>query len=512
MTGSALSFGRFRLDLDRRVLVRDDEPVQLGSRALDILCVLASARGALVTKDELMVQVWPGTIIEENNIHVHVSALRKALDLGTGGPSCILTVPRRGYRLVGFTDLPLPAGKPVSAAFPPLPDKPSIAVVPFQSMSGDLQHEYLSDGIVEEIITALSRCRGLFVIARNSSFTYKGRTIDLRQVGRELGVRYVLEGSIRNSGGRVRITAQLIEAETGAHLWADRFDCELNDMFDLQDQVAASVAGVLEPTLQAAELRRSSTRPTSDLSAYDLYLRAYQESRLWEREGYSRAAELLAQALKRDDRYGRALALSAYCTAMLWTGGWCHDPVASSREAVELAHRAIRAVDDDPDVLGRAAYVFAVLGEDIGAAMALVDRALDINPNYANGWYYSAWVRLLAGQSEVAMDHFTQASRLSPYERVRILFGIGLCQFFTGCLDQAKTTLLDAVQEFPNWSPNLRVLAACCARLGQLDEARQVVDRLRAITPHIITPATQLRDPKQREFMISSLRLAAGEP
>src|SRR5207248_528394 len=219
------------------------------------------------------------------------------------------------------------------ASLPP-PDRPSIAVLPFQNMSGDPEQEYFADGMVEEIITALSRIRWLFVIARNSSFTYKGRSVGVKQVGRELGVRYVLEGSVRKGGNRVRITAQLIEAETGAHLWADRFDGSLEDVFDLQDQVATSVAGVIEPALQAAETRRISERPTTDLTAYDCYLRASRSVDNFERGELLEAARLLDEAIARDPSYGVALALAAQFRLMILSAGHAVDPDRTRSEAI----------------------------------------------------------------------------------------------------------------------------------------------------------------------------------
>src|SRR5215471_857420 len=292
----------------------------------------------------------------------------------------------------------------------PLPDKPSIAVLPFQNMSGDLEQEYFADGMVEEIITALSRIRWLFVIARNSTFTYKGQAVDVKQVGRELGVRYVLEGSVRKAGGRVRITAQLIEAETGAHLWADRFDGSLEAIFDLQDQVAISVAGVIEPALQAAEIRRALDRPTTDPTAYDLYLRALQFAQSWDRDGSVQGLNLMEHAIARDPRFGAALSLAAHCHAMLYVNGWTEDPEASRAAGIDLARRALRAAGEDPCALVRSAYVLGNLGEDIAAAIALADRALDMNPSSAVGWYYSGWLRLWAGQPDLAINHFANRS------------------------------------------------------------------------------------------------------
>jgi TolB-like protein/class 3 adenylate cyclase len=260
--------------------------------------------------------------------------------------------PVRVYRVrdIGAANTPLTPTPPEL----PLPDKPSIAVLPFANMSGDPEQEYFADGMVEEIITALSRIRWLFVIARNSSFTYKGHAVDVKQVGRELGVRYVLEGSVRKAGGRVRITAQLIDAHSGAHLWADRFDGSLEDVFELQDHVAINVAGVIEPTLQTAEIRRSSERSTSDLTAYDLYLRALPAAMSGEKSGYIEALDLLGRAIERDPQYGPSLAFAAVCHTGLWVSGWTDDPEATRREGVERARQALRYAGDDAGTLGRA--------------------------------------------------------------------------------------------------------------------------------------------------------------
>jgi adenylate cyclase len=257
------------------------------------------------------------------------------------------------------------AALPVRAPLP-LPDKPSIAVLPFANMSGDSEQEYFADGMVEEIITALSRIRWLFIIARNSSFTYKGRAVDVKQVGRELGVRYVLEGSVRKAGGRVRITAQLVEAETGTHLWADRFDGSLEDVFELQDKIAISVAGVIEPALQAAEMRRSMARPTTDLSAYDLYLRAAAVFYPITRERVFQALGLLEQAIAIDRDYAPALAWAAICHLVLFTQTWVEEAETSRRKAADLARQALQMAQNDPGVRASAAYVLARFGEDIG--------------------------------------------------------------------------------------------------------------------------------------------------
>jgi TolB-like protein len=296
--------------------------------------------------------------------------------------------------------VPAPADVPLA-----LPNKPSIAVLPFQNMLGDPEQEYFADGMVEEIITALSRIRWLFVIARNSSFTYKGHAVAVKQVGSELGVRYVLEGSVRKGSGQVRITAQLIEAESGTHLWADRFDGSLEDVFDLQDRVAARVAGVIEPTLQATEISRSSGRPTDDLTAYDLYLRALPTLFSDTIEEVVATLRLLDQAIARDPNYGPALAAAAYCYVQLSDNRVTDDPERSRRTGIEHARRAIAVAPEDPTTIAHAAMALALLGEDLETMIGLLDKALALNPSFARGWYVTNMIlgisRLVDGRNDV---------------------------------------------------------------------------------------------------------------
>jgi TolB-like protein/class 3 adenylate cyclase len=399
----------------------------------------------------------------------------------------------------------------VPAPPPALPDKPSIAVLPFQNMSGDPEQEYFADGMVEEIITALSRIPWLFIIARNSSFTYKGQAVDIKQVGRELGVRYVLEGSVRKSGNRVRITAQLIDALNGAHLWADRFDGSLEDVFELQDKVASSVAGVIEPALQAAETARSAGRPTADLTAYDLYLRAY--ALLWSSaRQIPDALRLMEQAIERDPHYGPALAWAGQCCFRLVLDNRSDDPKADRQKGMDFARRALEEAGDDPSILTNAAIVLASFGEDIGAMMALVDRALTRNPNYARGWHISGTLRLYAGQPEITIQHLEIAERLSPRARIGAsLLVLGSAQFQCRQFEKAVRTLLLAIQEDPSFPQAYRVVAACYAYMGRLDDAREILTRLRALTPVVIPDASYLRNAEQREFWLNGLRLAMGE-
>jgi TolB-like protein/class 3 adenylate cyclase len=420
--------------------------------------------------------------------------------------------PVRAYRVIfgEGASTSRPAVQSAPPASLPLPDKPSIAVLPFQNMSGDPEQEYFVDGMVEEIITALSRIRWLFVIARNSTFTYKGQAIDVKRVGREQGVRYVLEGAVRKSAGRVRITAQLIEAETAAHLWAERFDGSLEDVFELQDQVASRVAGVIEPALQAAETARSGRRPTNDLTAYDLYLRSYAIV-------FSSAAQiqealhLVERAIERDPRYGPALSWAAFCCLRLLLDERSENREADRLKGAAFARRALEVAGDDPGTLANAAQALAFFGEDIGAMIALVDRALVLNPNYARGWHISGTLRMWAGQPDIAIQHAETSLRLSPLARVgTAVTTIGIAHFLSRRFDEAVAKLLVAIQEDPGYPQPYRYLAAAYAHMGRVDEAREVVGRLRALTPVVVPAASHMRNAEHRDLYLSGLRLAVG--
>jgi len=453
----------------------------------------------------------PGGVLVSNTVHDQVRdrLLLAFEDLGEQQVKNIAR-PVRVYRV---RDRAGPAEEPFSAPPKPLPlpDKPSIAVLPFANMSGDPEQEYFADGMVEEITTALSRIRWLFVIARNSSFTYKGQSVDVKQVGRELGVRYVLEGSVRKAGREVRITAQLIDAASGAHLWADRFDGSLEDVFQLQDNVAISVAGVIEPALQAAETARAVSRPTDDLTAYDLYLRAYAMVLASARQ-IPEALRLMERAIARDPHYGPALAWAGFCCHRLFHDSQSENPAADRRKGIEFARRALEVAGDDPGVLANAAQTLAYFGEDIGAAIALIDRALVLNPNYARGWNISGVLRLWAGLPDVAIGHAETSLRLSPRADVgAALTLIGASHFYARRFDEAVPRLRVAVEEYPGFPQPYRVLAACYTHLGRLDDARAIVERLRAITPVVVPDADYMRNSEHRQLLLSGLRLAAGE-
>jgi TolB-like protein len=367
----------------------------------------------------------------------------------------------------------------------PLPDKPSIAVLPFANMSGDPEQEYFADGMVEEIITALSRIRWLFVIARNSSFTYKGRSVHVKQVGRELGVRYVLEGSVRKAGGRVRITAQLIEVETGGHLWADRFEGTLEDVFDVQDEVAISVAGVIEPTLRKAETRRASRKPTENLDAYDLYLRALAKSEQ-EEAGLREAVSLLKAALALDPSYAAAAARVAYCyMGLRWFGFRVSDTELA--EAGQLAELAIRLGPDDPEALSMGAWGAAYLTRSYGMAESSSDRALALNPNSSYAWMARGWVLILCNQPERAVEAFQRAMRLSPLDPLSHHFacGFAFAYLFMGRFEEAREWADRSFDRDARFTPALRVKLVACAELGRIEEAGQCLRRVLELQPEL---------------------------
>ena len=334
-----------------------------------------------------------------------------------------------------------------------------------------------------------------------------------KRQGRELGVRYVLEGSVRKAGGRVRITAQLIEAETGAHLWADRFDGLLEDVFELQEQVATSVAGVIEPALQAAEIARAATRPTSDLTAYDRYLRAYALYYTSHPRRMRETLTLLEEAIARDPQYGPALGLAARCCMHLATDASAADRDGVRQKGIDFGRRALEVAENDPRVLVDAAFALACFDEDIDAMTALVDRALAFNPSYASGWHNSGFLRLWAGQTELAIEHAGRALRLSPRDLARgSSWLIGAALFFSRRFEEAVPRLRVAIEDMPVFPTSYRFLAACYAHMGLLDEARATIARLRAFTSEVIPNyPLPFRDRRHCELYLSGLRLAAGD-
>jgi adenylate cyclase len=367
----------------------------------------------------------------------------------------------------------------------PLPDKPSIAVLPFQNLSADPEQEYFADGMVEEIITALSRLRWLFVIARNSSFTYKGRAVDVKEVGRVLGVRYVLEGSVRKAGKRVRITGQLIDTSTGAHLWADRFEGAIEDIFDLQDQMSASVVGAIAPRLEQAEIDRAKRKPTDNLDAYDYYLRGLACVYQWTREASDEALSMFYKAIELDPNFALAYGMAARCYPQRKASGWVTDRVREIAEAERLARRAAELGREDALALCTAGIALGYVVGDLDDGAALIDRALQLNPNLVWAWHYSGWIKVWQGEPEVAIERFARAMRLSPQDPqiFNIHAATALAHFFASRYAEALSWAGMAIREQPHPLIASCAAAASAALTGQMEEAQKAMMRVRKLDP-----------------------------
>ncbi len=406
---------------------------------------------------------------------------------------------------------------PSAAVTLPRPDKPTIAVLPFINMSGDAEQDYFADGMVEDIITALSRFRNLFVIARDSSFTYKGRSVKVQTVGRELGVRYVLEGSVRKAGNRVRITGQLVDAATGSHLWADRFDGTLEDVFDLQDQVTASVVGAIAPKLEQAEIERAKRKPTDSLDAYHYYLRGMAAVHRWDREANKEALSLFYKAIELDPNFASAYGMAARCYSQRKAGGWAEDRVQEAVEAERLAWRAVDLGKDDALALATAGIALAFVVGDMNNGNAFIDQALALNPNLAWGWLFSGFVKIWMGEPEVAIERVTRAMQLSPqdFQFFNMQLGNALAHFTAGRYAEALSWAEQAVRGHPNYSFAAGAFAASAALAGRLGEAETAMARLRQLHPQLrisdLMETLPLRRPEDRDKWIDGLR-EAGLP
>jgi TolB-like protein/DNA-binding SARP family transcriptional activator len=402
-----------------------------------------------------------------------------------------------------------PDGAPLS-----LPDRPSIAVLAFQNLGGVPEQEYFADGVVEEIITALSRMRWLFVIARNSSFTYKGRAVDVKQVGRELGVRYVLEGSVRTAAGRVRITGHLIDAATGAHLWAAGFDGNLEDIFELQDQVTAGVVGAIAPELEKAEIERARRKPTASLDAYDYFLRGMAEVHKWKREANAEALKLFSKAMELDPEFAAAWGMAARCLSQRKASGWVTNHAADVTEVRRLAWRAAELGAEDAVALAAAGVGLAYVAGDIDDGRALLQRSLILNPNLAMAWLFSGWANVWSGAPEVALEELAHAMRLSPHDPqiANMQAGTAAAHFLAGRDDEAIAWAKASLRTQPDLRIPTCILAASHASRGEIAEAKAVVERLRLIDPmlRIATPPNwfPIRSPEHLERWTEGLRRA----
>jgi adenylate cyclase len=394
---------------------------------------------------------------------------------------------------------------------PPMPDKPSIAVLPFQNMSGDPEQEYFADGMVEEIITALSRFKSLFVIARNSSFTFKGKAVDVKRVGRELGVRYILEGSVRKAAGKVRITGQLVDAIAGTHLWADRFERELTDVFALQDDVTVAVVSAIQPKLLQTEIAMATRRQPENLTAYDFYLRALQHSYLTTREGVAEAIRLTHRALELDPRFGSVAGLAGYSHMRNFLWGYAVDPQFERNEAVRFLRLALSLDDGDPEILAWAAITSAFMIGDSESEIEMTDRAVALNPNSFAAWHARGQVHRIAGLPEEAVRSFERAIRMSPVDPLlhQTLTGMGRALIELGRFDEAVVAGKKAQRQNSSYPPHYRCLASAFAHLGRDAEAREAAARVLELDPAFTISAWITRGGQTNsKLLIEGLRKA----
>ena len=493
-------FEDYVLDQERRELTLRGEVVTVGPQVFDLLLQLVSNHERVVSKDDLLKAVWAGRIVSESTITSHINAVRKAIGDTGEEQRLVRTIARKGYRFVGLlkvdeTDAtrqpdgpdiatPAPVDPPSTLS---LPDKPSITVLPFHNLSGDPEQEYFADGMVEDIIAALSRIRWLFVIARNSSFTYKGRAVDVKGVGQELGVRYVLEGSVRKAGNKVRITGQLIDAQSGTHIWAERFEGLLDDIFELQDRIAESVVGAIAPQLERAEIERAKRKPTDSLDAYDYYLRGMAKLHNGTREAIEQALPLFYKAIELDPEFASAYGMAAWCHFWRKLNGWMADRPLEIAEGIRLARLAVELGRDDAVALTRGGHALSHLAGDVDGGIALLDRARLLNPNLAPAWYLGGILRALHGETESAIENLTHAVRLSPLdpEMFRMQVGMALSHFFAGRFDCAADWAEKALRNLPTLLPAVALLAASHALSGRMDKATQVMQRLHELDPSL---------------------------
>jgi TolB-like protein len=523
------AFEDFVLDPERRELVRGPEPIALGPQVFDLLLYLVRNREHVVSKDELLDGVWEGRAVSESTLTSHINWARKAIGDNGQEQRLIRTVARKGFRFVGDVREEQPsaglgsAGPGSGVSHEPralgqeLPDKPSIAVLPFLNLSGDSAQDYFIDGVVEDIISALSRIRWLFVIARNSSFTYKDRAVDVKQVSRELGVRYVMEGSMRKAANRVRITGQLIDATTGMHLWAERFEGTLDDLFELQDQVATSVVGAIAPQLERAEIERALRKPTESLDAYDYYLRGMANFHQGSRQAIAEALPLFHRAINLDPSFASAYGMASSCHYWRKMNNWMIDRMQDSAEGARLANRAVELGANDAVALSRGGHALAHFGGDLDRGAAAVDRALVLNPNLSTAWFLSGFQRISRGEHDEAIERFGHAMRLSPLdpEMFQMQTGTAMAHMFARRFDVACEWAEKASRELPNLLRVSAFSAASYALCGRMDEARRALQRLRRLDPTLrisnVEDWVVLRRPEDLATFVEGLR-SAGLP
>jgi TolB-like protein len=506
------TFGPFVLDTQRGLLLREGRPIAVSSKGLQLLEALVSSPGRVLTKAELMQTAWGDAAVEESNLSVQMAALRKQLGPTADGGDWIATMPRVGYRFVG---LPRQGPTAQTADAPPSEQerRPSIAVLPFANLGGEREQEYLADGITEDIITALTRFRWFFVIARNSSFAYKGKMLDAKQIAQELGVKYLLEGSVRKSGQQIRISAQLVDAATGKQIWAERYDLELTELFAIQDEIAERVAGAIEPELLKTEGAQAVARHTGNMTAWDLVRRGTWHFHQVTRDTHLEARELFRQACKLDPQLPEAHIWLARVTAGVVPYGWSQDPAADLKEGLEAALKAIQLDERNP----YAHYALAIVSVYLDRpdeAISAARKATEIGPSFALGHFVSGMALLFSGRALEAIAPLEYGLRLSPYDPQNFVWCnvLALARLFSGRKEMALEAAARALQIRPNWRPSLEVLVCCYAALEKWDEARRYAQQLASVTrqPGDVMAPLKARNPKWNEQLQSALQRAGA--
>jgi TolB-like protein/Tfp pilus assembly protein PilF len=517
------SFTDHTLDIARRELRRGAEHIAVEPQVFDLLAYLVQSRDRVVSKDDLIASVWRGRIVSDATLSSRIYAARKALGDNGDQQKLIRTIARKGLRFVAPVSTQ-PNGdevlaEPASVAAParppqalPLPDRPAIAVLPFINMSGDPEQEYFSDGISEDIITALSKLRWFFVIARNSSFIYKGPAVHIRQIAEELGVRYVVEGSVRRANGRVRITVQLNDAVTGSQIWAERYDRELADVFAMQDEITAAIVASIEPQLYAAESFRSRRKPTDSLDAWELVMRALSHYWRVTQHDSATAHDLLEQAIAIDPHYGQALGVLGASHAFSAYMGWADRATASAR-AEAAATAAVQADGEDPwahHALG-CVHLVARRWDD---ALAEFDLALSLNPNFALAQGYRGVVLSVCGRCEEAIASTGRALRLSPWDPFAALYNgaAAFAHFVARDYAEAMRLARDALRHRGDFVGAHRVLTAAAGMAGDAQAAAAALTELRRVVPNIslawLATNIPIRDPADMDHYLEGFRRA----
>jgi TolB-like protein/tetratricopeptide (TPR) repeat protein len=518
-------FGNYTLDSDRRELTRESETVALGPRVFDMLLYLLERSERVVTKRELLHAIWGGRAVSESTLTSHVNAVRNAIGDSGSEQRLVRTIARKGFRFVADVRVVDRLGRSASgqvdsgskgqlAPVLTIPDRPSIAVLPLLNLSADLGQELFADAVVEDVTAALSRMGWLFVTARSSSFTYKDSAVDVKQVGRELGVRYVLEGSMRKAADRVRITCQLIDATTSLHVWAERFESSISDSFHLQDEIVASIVGAIVPQLERAEIERAQRKATGNLDAYDYYLRGMRRFHQGTKEGIDQALPLFHKAVELDPDYAAGYGMAAWCHVWRKINGWMADRVQETEQGARLAQQAIELGRNDAVALTRGGHALGHFGGDLDGCIALLERALVLNPNLLAAWYLSGFQRIARGESTDAIGRFVKGMRLSPLdpEMPRLQTGMALAHFLAGSYDVASLWAGKALREIPSFALAAGITAASEALAGRTSEAEHATRNLRQINPSLRISSLgewiQLRRPEDLDLFVDGLRRA----